>query len=234
VLNLDADEVARVLDDYAAAPIPERLRAALRMLERLTQAPAEVDATFIAELREAGLDDADMEEAANVGWHFNFINRAADAFDWPLLDDKANKKTARALQRAGKVLGSEPPSPSFIVAEDGVRRPPELDMGRRHMLTHPGVTSPELRAAAESVGARAFGAERPRLDVPDELAPYLEKVARHAYKICDEDVLALNRAGYDDEAVFELTVCCAMGAACAGVEALFAVLHADAPSPTHA
>ncbi len=37
------------------------------------------------------------------------------------------------------------------------------------------------------------------------LAPYLEKVKRHAYRITDEDVAALKAAGLDDDAIFHAT-----------------------------
>lgn len=37
------------------------------------------------------------------------------------------------------------------------------------------------------------------------LAPYLEKVRLHAYRITDEDVAALKAAGLDDEAIFHAT-----------------------------
>ena len=42
---------------------------------------------------------------------------------------------------------------------------------------------------------------------------YLEKVRAHAYKITDEDVAALKRAGMDEETIFELTIAAAVGVA---------------------
>jgi len=50
-------------------------------------------------------------------------------------------------------------------------------------------------------------------DVPAELRTYLEKVRDHAYKVTDEDVEALKRAGYSEDAIFELTASAALGAA---------------------
>jgi hypothetical protein len=49
-------------------------------------------------------------------------------------------------------------------------------------------------------------------EIPDELKPYAEKVARHAYRITDRDIEALREAGYDDDAIFEVTVAVALGA----------------------
>jgi alkylhydroperoxidase family enzyme len=48
-------------------------------------------------------------------------------------------------------------------------------------------------------------------DVPPELRPYADKVARHAYRVTDGDLEALRSAGYDDDAIFELTVAVALG-----------------------
>ena len=48
-------------------------------------------------------------------------------------------------------------------------------------------------------------------DVPAELRPYADKVARHAYRVTDGDLEALRDAGYDDDAIFEITVAVALG-----------------------
>jgi alkylhydroperoxidase family enzyme len=49
-------------------------------------------------------------------------------------------------------------------------------------------------------------------DVPEELRPYADKVARHAYRVTERDLDALRDAGYNDDAIFELTVSVALGA----------------------
>ncbi|MDQ3823274.1 MAG: hypothetical protein M3321_08545 [Actinomycetota bacterium] len=49
-------------------------------------------------------------------------------------------------------------------------------------------------------------------DVPDDLRAYADKVARHAYRVTDRDLDALRGAGYDDDAIFEITVAVALGA----------------------
>lgn len=48
-------------------------------------------------------------------------------------------------------------------------------------------------------------------DVPPEVAPYADKVARHAYRVTEADIAALRDAGYSDDAIFELTVAVALG-----------------------
>jgi hypothetical protein len=50
-----------------------------------------------------------------------------------------------------------------------------------------------------------------RRDLPPELEPYAQKVARHAYRVTDADLESLRAAGYDDDAIFEVTVAVALG-----------------------
>ena len=60
--------------------------------------------------------------------------------------------------------------------------------------------------------ARLQDAAQPERPAPPEFAAYLDKVRRHAYRITDEDIEALTRAGYSDDAVFELTIAAAVAA----------------------
>ena len=76
------------------------------------------------------------------------------------------------------------------------------------VLASPGTLDPGIRRAA------AQGA-----DVPEALRSYLDKVARHAYKVTDEDVQALRTAGYSEDQIFEATVSCALGACLRRLEA---------------
>jgi alkylhydroperoxidase family enzyme len=70
----------------------------------------------------------------------------------------------------------------------------------------------ELRAAAQP--------ERPE---PPELAPYLEKVRAHAFRVTDDDVQRLKDAGFSEDEIFEHTVSAAVAA---GLERLDAGLRA--------
>jgi hypothetical protein len=47
--------------------------------------------------------------------------------------------------------------------------------------------------------------------IPPELETYAAKVARHAYRVTDRDLGSLRAAGYDDDAIFEITVAVALG-----------------------
>lgn len=48
---------------------------------------------------------------------------------------------------------------------------------------------------------------------PDAVRTLIDKVAKTAWKITDEDVAAANAAGLSEDQVFELVVCAALGAA---------------------
>lgn len=62
-------------------------------------------------------------------------------------------------------------------------------------------SSPALRRAA----AAGTG-------LPEDLAPLVEKIRQHAYKVTDDDVARLQQA-HDDDALFEIIVSATLGAA---------------------
>ena len=98
----------------------------------------------------------------------------------------------------------------------------------------PGHTPSELRRAVLARAARLGGASerlaRTTADVPPALASYVDKVARHAYTVTDEDLGALQRAGHSDDALLEVTVSAALGAALGRLERGLAALRGE-PSP---
>ena len=76
-----------------------------------------------------------------------------------------------------------------------------------HALRHAvfqsaGSTEPTVRAAAGSGG-----------DLPEPLAAYAAKVRDQSYRITDADFAALTAAGLSDDAIFEITIAAAVGAA---------------------
>lgn len=73
---------------------------------------------------------------------------------------------------------------------------------RAAVVGGPGVTDPALRRAAFSAG-----------EVPAVAVAYVDKVRHHAYKVTDPDVDALRSAGWSDDAIFEVSVATALGAA---------------------
>jgi len=53
----------------------------------------------------------------------------------------------------------------------------------------------------------------------------VEKVAAHAWRVTDEDVEALTRAGHSEDAIFEVTAAAALGAAIMRLERGLIVLE---------
>lgn len=82
------------------------------------------------------------------------------------------------------------------------------------VLTTPGEADPALRQAVE-----AYAGGRATPELPADLRPYVDKVARNAYKVTDADVDRLRKAGYSEDAIFELTLAAALGAARARLDA---------------
>src|SRR2546425_11990552 len=115
------------------------------------------------------------------------------------------------------------------------------------VLATPGHTTSKLRHA---VFARAFG-PHPLTTLPvssplplsgtergtggenitPDLAGYVDKVALHAYKVTDEDLVALKRAGNSDDVLFEVTVSTALGAAVGRLERGLSALRGEASPP---
>jgi len=99
-------------------------------------------------------------------------------------------------------------SPSF--------RPADVDKLAAAVLEGPGETAPDLRQRL----AAGF-------EVPDDLAGYANKVRRHAYKVMEEDLQALRDAGYTENAIFEVTLSVALGAALTRLDSGLRALRGD-------
>jgi len=69
------------------------------------------------------------------------------------------------------------------------------------VLFGPRTLNPTVRKAA-SLAA----------ELPDALGPYVQKAAKHAYKVTDEEMTELHQSGYSDDQIFEVTVSAALGA----------------------
>lgn len=95
------------------------------------------------------------------------------------------------------------------------------------VLATPGDSSREERQAAFERGKHPGSSGRTSL-VPG-LASYIDAVARHAYRVTDSDVAALQRAGYSDDAIFEVTVAAAVGAAMHRLDRGMAALRGEEP-----
>ncbi len=93
--------VAAVLADYRTAPIPEKLRAMLAFLEKLTLRPDEIGPDDVAPLRAAGLHDEEIADAIHVCALFNVINRVADSLGFEQADRNGYETGARMLLAKG-------------------------------------------------------------------------------------------------------------------------------------
>lgn len=98
------------------------------------------------------------------------------------------------------------------------------------VLTGPGETDPALRRVIEAHSAEAGGRPGPvGREVPDALKTYVDKVARHAYTVTEDDLEELKRAGYSEDAIFEITLSAALGAGMARLERGLAALRGEEP-----
>ena len=94
------------------------------------------------------------------------------------------------------------------------------------VLRSDGETGPSVRQAVEALAAQLGGRSYLQADtIPPELISYVKKIALHAYKTTDEDVEALRKAGYSEDAIFEITLSAALGAGMARLEQGLAALH---------
>jgi alkylhydroperoxidase family enzyme len=84
---------------------------------------------------------------------------------------------------------------------------------RRAIMETPGSTSREARVAA--------AAGEPTATVAD---PYLDKVRVASYRIADDDVAALKRAGLSEDAILELTLAAAFGESARRLDRVVAVM----------
>lgn len=88
---------------------------------------------------------------------------------------------------------------------------------RRDALRRAILEGEAVTAASERQAAHDGKADGPA-------AAYLGKVARHAYRITDDDLVAARAAGLDDAAIFELTVAAAVGQATRQIDSALAAL----------
>ena len=92
----------------------------------------------------------------------------------------------------------------------------------------PGESASALRRAVLERAKRPGSAARDAASLPPAWTSYIDKVARHAYKVTDADVAAL-KATNSEDTVFELTVAAAVGAALHRLERGMAALRGQEP-----
>ncbi len=93
--------MAAVLRDYRTAPVSDKARATMALLEQLTLVPDEVTPDDVQVVRSAGVSDAAIEDALHIQAAFNIIDRIADAFDFHVPDLKGFQAGAKMLLKRG-------------------------------------------------------------------------------------------------------------------------------------
>lgn len=73
--------VQAVIDDWRTAPVSEKLRATLGLLEKVTCDPSLVTSSDMVLLLVQGISKCAIEDALLICACFNLISRIADAFD---------------------------------------------------------------------------------------------------------------------------------------------------------
>ena len=94
------------------------------------------------------------------------------------------------------------------------------------VLNGPGDTPETLR---RTILEKARETPGERGNLPPSLAGYVDTVARHAYKVTDADVAGLQQAGQSDNALFEITIAAAVGAALHRLDRGMAALRGEEP-----
>jgi alkylhydroperoxidase family enzyme len=90
-----------VLDDYRTAPIDEKLRAMLRLLEKFTLRHEQLGASDVRAVLATGVSRAAIRDAFYVAFLFNTYDRLADTLGWELPSEGYYAKAGRFLLKKG-------------------------------------------------------------------------------------------------------------------------------------
>ena len=90
-----------VVDDYRTAPIDEKLRAMLGLLETFTLRPDELTAADVRAVLATGVSREAIRDAFYVAFLFNSYDRLADTLGWELPEDRYYGKAGTFLLKKG-------------------------------------------------------------------------------------------------------------------------------------
>jgi alkylhydroperoxidase family enzyme len=93
-----------VVDDFRTAPIDEKLRAMLGLLETFTLRPDEIEPGHVRAVLDAGVTREAIRDAFYVAFLFNTYDRLADTLGWELPDRRYYPKAGRFLLKKGYQL----------------------------------------------------------------------------------------------------------------------------------
>lgn len=90
-----------MLADYRTAPVDERLRATLGLLEKMTLAPDALAPDDVRAVLALGVTREAVRDAMYVAYLFNTYDRLADTLGWELPDERFYRKSGQFLFRHG-------------------------------------------------------------------------------------------------------------------------------------
>ena len=93
--------MAAVLADYRTAPIDDKLRAMLGLLETFTLRPDELTAADVRAVLATGVSREAIRDAMYVAFLFNTYDRLADTLGWELPEDGYYAKAGKFLLKKG-------------------------------------------------------------------------------------------------------------------------------------
>jgi uncharacterized peroxidase-related enzyme len=93
--------VKLVLENYRTAPIDEKLRAMLGLLETFTLQPERLTANDVRRVLDTGVTREAVRDAFYVAFLFNTYDRLADTLGWELPDEGYYPKAGRFLLKNG-------------------------------------------------------------------------------------------------------------------------------------
>ena len=96
-LELGEETVKALLESPGTANVSPRLRAVVAFLD-VRDNPTDED---LQKLEEAGVDDEALDDALEVAWCFDVINRLADALAFEQQSPGALASSAKALMKFG-------------------------------------------------------------------------------------------------------------------------------------
>lgn len=93
--------MAPVLANYRTAPIDEKLRAMLGLLETFTLHPEQLTASDVRSVLGAGVSRDAVRDAFYVAFLFNTYDRLADTLGWELPEQGYYAKAGQFLLKKG-------------------------------------------------------------------------------------------------------------------------------------
>ena len=93
-----------VLEDYRTAPLDEKVRATLRLLEKFTLHPDQLGPADVRAVLATGVSREAIRDAFYVAFLFNTYDRLADTLGWEIPDPAYYPKAGKFLLKKGYQL----------------------------------------------------------------------------------------------------------------------------------